>query len=960
MLSDPTSIVNQPNAQAPSTKSSFSQNDLLISQRVFSDSALKRSSPENSTQSELISRVIPGLVKSSTGAFLPTEQQTNNRSPINSSISDIDHISVQIDKKAGVLDSFIGKITFSLPRAAVASGDIKAVRIFRSEIIDPPMFRDLARISIYGMERIRADSNRFCIRNDDSLSILEKKFEESGVPNSVSQLIPLDSFRNVRVGTDFDSTGSIPQLVSVPVVGDTRIVKDVAPYLDSTKFSTLDRSVANDLLSLRNIQLRNSGSLGRTQLDQIRIGSNMVMSSRTSVGQLRQIQNNVSSTSFSDNPGNSQDFKQIAFISPSRISGRVIGDFVEYSHNDFSILYGRGYRYYIVTVDKNMNESVRSRIVQVVIDGLRIPEFPKSVTAQIVNKFVSLNCSVDDQLVEKFEIYRREIGEREDVSMISNVISDASGFSTNVVSSNRMQNGFIQIGEAVNIGGSIGGTFYDKTVQVGKSFEYRVYSVDVFGNKSEAPRQVSVFVPDKSGKSVQLRKPVLLAEVDVSTGNCRLLFRCDDDRVESLFLSRRNLTTKQHAFTPPRQVNELISGNPRSPQDRKRFEGVHLSDDSNKTWNGMFERQDSDTVFIDSTVQIDHTYQYQIFGVDRFGNRTPFEFSRKIFINNQTVVNSPLNLSGTIIHDGSGSISGVSLKWIDGNVNLSSEDLLGNRDTLSANSIRTLFQISRRRSDLDHWEDFPMIDSASFFDPISQSGSQAPNFRPEYLNLNRSYQYRVQAFSSGAFISNSSFPFSVSLEAPVKTPLNFRARPSDSRVRPFYVMLGWDTDIDSGVIDHWEIERAEINNFAAARLNSRNPLSFQKLNFKQFRTVFRESSRFSSRTTDNDRMTSPVFGEHHYMDTQIAFGNSYVYRIKSVSVDGNSISDWAYRGIKVTSDLFERKQASILSDDEKQDLFSNFSPSVSTIDSSIVKKSSSYSLVPGFSSPFSTVQKGVI
>ena len=948
-------------SQAPLPRTTFSENDLNISQQELTRDILSRVSNVGPKTMDLVVRLIPAVIKGSTNSFLPVSNQASARSSRNGSVPDIDYVSMQINRKAGVLDAFTSKIVFSLPRASVANGDIKAIRIFRSEKIDPVTFRNMAKISLYGIERIRADSNRFRTNNSDQLSELEKRFKEGGVDNAISSLIPLDEFRNVRIGTDSDSSGSIPESAAVHSTGDGKNDLNVNPFLVPGPFTNLDRSVSNDLKSLRNLQLQNPDLITPIPTGQVNVGSNTIFSPRMSITQLQQNRNNVSDTILSVNENNSQNFKEIAFLSPSRLTGKNLGNYIEYSHDDLTVLYGRGYQYYVVTVDGNMNESVRSRIVQIVVDGLRIPEFPKRVSVNVINGFVSLNCLVGDGLVEKFEIFRKEIDGMEASSVEASTVSDASGFSSNVARMNRLKNGFIQVGECVNIGGSSGGTFYDRTVTLGRRFVYRVYSVDVFGNKSEAPREVEIFVPDPGSKIVELRKPVLVAEVDGATGKCRLVFGCSDRRVQSLFLARRDLTVGQKSFSPPAQVNSLKMGNPQGVQGRRTLEGIHLVDNSTGvSWNGMFPNSDGDTIFVDFSTQVDHTYQYQIFGVDRFGNRTPFEFSRRVFISGQPVINSPLSLSGTIEQESSGSMTGITLTWIDGNIDISSEDRLGNQNTLAANSVRTLFQVSRRKATDDRWQDFPMAEGQSFFDQVASSGSQAPNFRPDYLEMNQGYLYRVQAFRSGGFISNSSFPISMFLSSPVFTPLNFKVKASDSRVRPFYVMLGWNTDLRSGIVDRWEIQRAEVNNLAAARLNSKNPLDFQKLNFMEFRNVFRESSRFTSQTTDDGRNTSSQFGENHYMDTQLVFGNSYFYRIRAISVDGTSISDWAYRGIRVTSEIFERKQESIISELEKQNMFSQFLPAVSPIDSSIVRRSSSYSLTPGFSSPAATIRDGAI
>jgi hypothetical protein len=203
--------------------------------------------------------------------------------------------------------------------------------------------------------------------------------------------------------------------------------------------------------------------------------------------------------------------------------------------------------------------------------------------------------------------------------------------------------------------------------------------------------------------------------------------------------------------------------------------------------------------------------------------------------------------------------------------------------------------------------------------------------QPPGIIANETYVYRVQAYQSGNFVSNYSLPVIVNAVFPVRDPINFRIRPSDTKARPFYVVLNWDTDARSGVTDRWEIERAGVNNYAAAKLNNLNPEDFVSLEYVSFKTVYAESSRFRERTDDQslDRSSgasSLLSGQHHIVDHDIEFGNSYFYRIRSVSVVGGQRSGWTYRGVKVTDDTFEKKQNVMLTPAERTLLASNLVP----------------------------------
>ena len=142
-------------------------------------------------------------------------------------------------------------------------------------------------------------------------------------------------------------------------------------------------------------------------------------------------------------------------------------------------------------------------------------------------------------------------------------------------------------------------------------------------------------------------------------------------------------------------------------------------------------------------------------------------------------------------------------------------------------------------------------------------------------------------------------------------------------------MLNWDTQENSGVVDRWEIYRCVVNNFAASRLNLKNPDEYKNLNFFQlFRTIHRESSRFSSVVQDSinqNTKTNLITGQHYFMDTQVSFGNTYFYSIRAISPEGNA-SPFSYKGVKLTSAVFEQKWVTVLTDFEKAQLSQNFVP----------------------------------
>lgn len=937
-----------------------------------------------------ITEAVPHLINAGVSHLLPS-YPNSLVSIANSVVPQIDHVTVEMDKKKGTVDCFFSRMVFSLSHRLVTTGNIRAIRIFRSEIRSPDFTRELGRLSIHGVERMRADKNRSRSKNQDYNSNMEHRLREGGIDNAISANIPMDPFRKIRTGATLATRGlNIPPPVREKATTDDRAEAALSPYLsDPSAFLHLDKSVIENLNFLRNVQVQNPHLMhlspipaGTVRGDRGFIHDPGAMKTEA-FRQNRDTHSKGSSLVVS--PNNNQGFKEIAFIGPDKLSGQIVGPFMQYTFEDQSISFGRAYRYYVVTVDNNLRESVRSQIIEINVDGMRIPEFPKRVSASIINSDVALSISVDDQLVEKFEIYRKENDQGLKLAQAKQIthVSGKEGFTHEHSIVSRNANGFQLIGESINGTSQGGSTFYDRNVIRGRKYIYRIYSVDIFGNKSNAPREINLFVPDPFHKNIELRTPSILAEVDTATNKARITFSCEDPRVEALFLARRDLTVKQSAFTPPSEVNALKLGNGDHAQGSRRFEDVHLIDPSkNATWTGYFPNDASGSVqiFIDKTVSPDHYYQYQIHGLDRYGNLTSYANSRRIFTVNRPNIHFPLNLSADLSFGPGAIVQGVKLSWEDGNHDTTSEERLGDREKLNKNSVKTLYQLERRKSGDSRWFEYPLTEMRSFFDPTEQGVRSAtpvaPNFRPDFVEINEKYEYRVATLQTGGFVSNFSPSVDLFVNSPIKPPIDFRLKSSDPKVRPFYVMLNWSTDASSAIVDKWEIERVEVNNATAERINTRNLAELAGLTYSPFTSVYAESSRFSAMTVDNASIRSggrilpqdipphvmmaqvnkraslfsvrsaplqlrfggssqlsriggrfgggvanfvpppppaavrqgngTIVGDHHFMDSSVQFGNSYFYRVRSHTPHGD-VSEWIYRGVKVTESIIEIK-----------------------------------------------------
>lgn len=846
--------------------------------------------------------------------FIGSKQQSNVLF-FNDTTPEIDSVSVDIDKQKGVVDCFFSTLKFSIPTNKATNGRIKAFKIMRSMDMNPMFTRGLGNLSLHGIDRLRSEPNSSRQKNLNTLMQFEKRLVESNVKNSVTNLVPIDSSTNLRNSAE-----------EKPV--------------DTT---TIDSSVASDPRTIDIVANENSLDLSQKEII---------------VGKLP---DQASKNQFAVDMSNSNGFKQVAFVSPDKLTAKQIGDSSQYTFEDPSITFGRGYTYYVSTINSDMVESVRSPLITIVIEGLRVPEMPKMFKAYQIDKTICLSMLVDDQLVEKFEIYRKELNVKPTTRFNSaRVISADSGFTSSVMTMVTLPNGFVYLGDSLNGSRGAGASFNDITAKPGAKYIYRVFSVDVFGNKSEKPAEAQIFFKDKFSKTVDLDTPHMTVEIDAKSNKMKITFGCVDQRVTAMFLTRRDLTIDQEIFTTPGEVSRNQLGTSQPGQGPNRFLGSKIvGSQTDRPWNGLFMNDGSDIVFIDTTVAFDHTYRYKLEGNDKFGNKTSCVVSNAVFVNRHPMIDDPVNLTSSVDLSGS-TIQGITLQWQDGNVSVTAEDKLGSQAKLTDTSVRNLYQLERRNSNDDKWSKFSLISETSFFDPTpSFAGNEVPAFRPQFVVENQTYLYRVKAVQSGAFMSNYSTQVQVFAGLQVLAPEKLRISSCDAKIRPFYTIINWSTPEGSGQIDKWDIEKAEINNYAAASMNMADPDVFKNIRFSAFRSVGRESGRFRSLTADNvltEDTSSAISGMYHFQDAQVSFGNTYFYRIRAVGLDGRQ-SGWVYGGMRVTDTTFEKKLESIITNEERLELSNMKLPL--TVKGNVLGEqtnveTSSFSLNPSFSKPAPT------
>lgn len=849
---------------------------------------------------------------------------------VNRRVPSLDRLTISMNKAKGKVDCFVCDVEFSLPTSQL---DVRAFRIFRAQLPGiRPARNFVPTLSRRGMDLIA--SNRNLTRpGGETMSALQTSLEDAEVPNSLTILNPIDPTTNLRISTNNVDSFSSGSLNSFSVGSKMTSNNTLSSEENQRNF---DRSVGEDLNTARNIERRSPSVVSLPD----------VLTIDTSRKNLPSVSRNIVEQN------NSSEFKEIGFLSPDLLKSETIGDRAYFTFSDETVLYGRGYRYFVCSVDANMIDSLRTQMVDVFVEGVRVPARPSDIFWKNVDNSIVMNISVGDSLVEKFEVFRKDLGRvPRSTPVISRVISDLSGFNTNTALAYPSSNGFVKISEvAKDSGASI---FRDSNVVSGRAYEYRVYSVDVFGNKSESPFVVTAFVPDRSSKNNDLIKPTITAEIDAETLKTRLTIRCVDSRVIALQLTRKDLTIGQRAFSSPGGVGETRLGIAQPSQGSFRFEGPTLRGENKEvSWNGNFENI-GEIVFIDKTATFDHTYQYRVCGVDRFGNQTPFEYTRPVMVIRRPMINAPANLSVQVVQGPNFTVAGHKLSWQEGNVDVSAEDRLGNRSDLSDSSVRTLYQIERKREGEERWLEFPLVEGPSFFDPSrSMMGRETLAFMPVPIEENASYSYRMRALQTGSFFSNYTSEVRIFSSLPVREPANVRIKTAPPRVFPTYVTVNWETRRDSGAIDSWQIDRYVANNFFSDEISSGDQriLDFP---YSPYRTVFKESSRSTSNLIDlgdqNASVTgSGIFsGEHYFQDLDVSSGNTYFYRIRSLGIDG-SPSAWTYRAIRLADERTERIFSSLIDEQTRRDLLDSGTP-IRLTDSYV--SLNSFSLEPEFSRP---------
>lgn len=800
----------------------------------------------------------------------------------------IDHVQVSFSRD-GVIDGFYTRVVMSVMKHELER--TRAVRVFRcdhgpSELSSP--------LTMTGIGKVAVPTGR---KNIDKLVTYERSHREDGTLGALSKIQP-DGFVNLR-----NSNPTVENRFAI-TQGDVQrriSAKNLAGILTPQESARVDPGVAFDLKTISRV--RSMSGQARSHAEAV--GRLFVPKETAERASLPVQKTKGQAGKFAIEKRNALAFREVHFATISNLTKKTVGDVVEFSFVDNSVMRGRRYSYYVVIVDNEMRESRRSEVVTLTVDRFIPPATPE-IAISNDGRRVYLQMISNDSFVEKFEVYRRE----RNVTANRPVELLAIGDGVDVEERSPTRAGWAQIGEAI-VSQDMRSSFSDGRVVPGSEYEYRIYAVDCFGNKSPTPADGVTRV--RSGHNPMSLEPLTTtAEVDQRTRKANVSVYIDDPRVRAVFISRRDLTIREHSFRDP-LTGDIPAVN---TKDVKRYRTSDpVLHDQRAGWNGHVQINGTGSAgFVDNTVRFDHSYQYCAYGVDARGIRTPYAFSQVIFVARKPLVNAPVELSSTV------TTSSVMLSWKDANISFSPDDLMGNRETLENTSVRALYQVQRKDIGGVNWESFPLTDQPVFDDELLDA--DPPSYRPAYPSKGRTYLYRVGTLQSGNYYSNFTEPVAVKVVVPPEMPSFLAVRCSDTRIRPTYTVVNWNS---GGDVAYWQVDRVAVNNYVSPSISSPDQIS--ALNFVEVARVTPEASRATARNQDETRKRdeSLFIGERFYIDSDIEIGNSYFYRVRAVSTHGD-VSEYVYRGIYISNSTFERKLKSVVTSEERERLSKTLMP----------------------------------
>lgn len=794
---------------------------------------------------------------------------------------ELDEAAIEEDKNRGTIDQFMVRLTVSIAESDVNRA--QTIKLFRADLgkihVPRPTFGALMDAPVVAGKGA-----------DRSLSQAQRA-AELGVGNVVTTFVAKDinsSKLSVTSPAERELIGTSVQLNTnkgttpaglVSITGaDRSVVENITFYLNRRALGALPEPDRPPL------------SPG------VRSGINVLKGS------------GISRVDSVVQESNAMEFTCVGSVSPLSADSRTIGQVVEMSFVDPTVIYGSRYAYYAATVGDNGQLGPRSRIVNVSVSRTVPPKAPEVMYGLTAGepRFI-ISCAPG---VDHVEVYR---------SGKSATMSSVLGSDQSLIIS-RPSNKVGDFYHAGDLGLGPDGTtcFIDRDIVPGDRVTYRFYSVDVYGMKSQTPFTCDMRIP-APGDRVPLGIPSITTEqVRAGDPSVRVSVTIDDDRVVGFVFSRRDITIGELAVHQANQPEHVRLG----VTDPKRAGSRRSPTPLDLEWPSVVMSFAGSASFVDTSVRIDRVYQYGVYGIDRRGNRTFLAGAPPVGVYTKPTIDAPTDFkSGLVITDGEP--RGVMLSWVPGTVDFSPNDLLDDQDVLAATSVRSAFQVERRQKGAPFWDAMPATTESYFFDPAGTE--QAPTFRPAYVTHGLQYEYRVLAMQSGGFVSPRTDPVSIIISPPPPVPDTVWVRTTDLAVRPLNIVVSWNAS--GQFINYWEVQRAVTNKLFGSKISSMDSTVVRSLDYTTIAKVTPEASRAAGISVDRSiKLDSRIFvGRRFFIDPNANIGNCYFYRVRSIG-KLQEASEWTYGGVQMVDHAFDRKFMSTLSDDMKVQMTNDSRP----------------------------------
>ncbi len=788
-----------------------------------------------------------------------------------------------IEGPGGVFDQFSVKITVSIKDTDISR--VSAVKIMRAKL--GPV--KAARPAVSALSLAPPIAGRSALERS---AVAAFRIDEIGVGNKLTSFIFDDPSSSTRAVISPDS-----QKIRAPLAPPNNNKGIASAGLLSLEGA--DRSVLENL----------NFYLNRRAADALELPSPgpVTIGNRAGLNVLKGNSVGASRDGLIQAP-NSLSFNEVGRIDMASPSARDVGDFIEASFVDRSVVYGAGFLYYAVCVGPDGAEGPRSRLVDASVVRTVPPESP-TVYYSVVGGHPRFSIR-GPQGADHVEIFRSGRSVLESVKL---------GTDTSLV----VQSPATKVGEFwhltdVGLGPDGSSTFVDTDAVDGDRLSYRFYTVDSYGLKCQTPFSCSIRMPEH-GQTVPIPVPSITVEQAPGQPSVSIKMQVDDPRVAGFTVQRRDVTISEksvHQANQPEWV-DIGSWTPKRAGSRR---GPTLLD---ADWPTYIPANGGSASFVDTAVRLDRKYQYAIGAVDVRGNKTLLVGSQPVTVYSKTVIDPPTAFGSTVtVKDGRP--TGVLLTWTGGTNDFSPNAIVGDQDVLEATSVRSVFQVERRQLGRPFWDALPATSESYFFDKVSDD--PAPSFRPAYVIPGAEYEYRVLAMQSGGFVSPRTEVLYISVVPPPVAPDVVWVKTTSINSDPFSIVVSWN--MPSDFIERWEVERAVTNKIYGEQITTMDSKAARELDYSRIANITPEASRARSLSEGSVDVDKTIYvGNRFFIDSDVHRANSYFYRVRTVGRLG-AISPWTYAGIFIKDSSFDKKFFSVLSDDAKISLAQDKRPTV--------------------------------